>query len=193
MSGETESLKKQLPEAQITEVVEAVGRALKGEDGMALTRLDVDDDTLRTALEDAVRDALDISPVKALLKGWKGVAEVRKLTGEDGEMDGKTRKVALASHSLTAAHTPEIHIELGKVATLKKIPVPVAFTLKIEGLILAITNRQIREIAGGKAQPEVTIKVEGVTIIKEKLKAINLPVNVSLYEDPQTDPTPEPA
>jgi len=90
--------------------------------------------------------------------------------------------VAIASHTLKTKHVPEIHVELGKVATLKKIPVPVEFTLKIEGLVLTVLDRNITGISAGHAQPEVTVKVEGVTVVKEKLRRINLPLNIKLYE-----------
>jgi len=182
MSDDPKPVAEELAEARVTEVVEAVGEAFKGEGNLGLDSVDLDHDTLRTAIDDAVRSALDISPLKALEKAWKSVNEVRKLTSSDGPHDGKERKVAIASHTLKTKHVPEIHVELGKVATLKKIPVPVEFTLKIEGLVLTVLDRNITGISAGHAQPEVTVKVEGVTVVKEKLRRINLPLNIKLYE-----------
>lgn len=180
-----QALAKELPEARMREVIEAAGRALKGKDGLALKGLDVDEEALETALDGAVRKALDVSPIKALVKAWKGTVEVGKLIGPNGPMDGKARQVAMAGHNLEVAHVPEIHVELGKVATLKKVPVPVKFVLKVQGLILSIKDRQITGIAGGHAQPEVSVSVEKVTLFKEKLRRISLPVDVTLYDEAQ--------
>lgn len=185
-----EPIAKELEEAKIKDVIEAVGKALKGEDGIPFKGLDADEETLQTALDGAVQKALDISPIDALMKAWRGLGAVRKLTGEEGPMDGKARNVAIASHTLKTEHKPAIHVELGKAATLKKVPVPVTFSLKIEGLILSVLNRQITQIAAGKAKPEVTVEVENVTIVREKLKPINLPLDVTLYEEPKAVPEP---
>lgn len=182
MSDDPRPVTEELPEARVIDVIEAVGEVFKGEGGLAVDSVDLDNDTLRTAIGDAVRTALDISPLKALEKAWKGVNEVRKLTSSDGPHDGKVRKVAIASHTLKTKHVPEIHVELGKVATLKTIPVPVEFTIKIEGLVLSILDRNITGIAAGHANPEVAVKVDGVTVVKEKLRRIDLPLNIKLYE-----------
>ncbi len=191
---QTQSLHAELPEARIVEVIEAVGHALKGEGGVTVDKIDTDDDTLRTALDEAVREALDISPLKALAKVWKSTAEVKKLIGPKGPQDGKTRKVAMAAHKLEASHVPEIHVELAKLATLKKVPVPVTFSIAISGLVLSVKDRFVTGIASGSAQPEVSVKVEDVTLFKEKLRKINLPVDITLYEakddaEPAKDPT----
>ncbi|MEO0865965.1 MAG: hypothetical protein AAFY39_15565, partial [Pseudomonadota bacterium] len=171
-------LADELPEARMQEVVEAVGDALKGEAGLTLRAIDPDGSTLATALEKAVKDALAISPVKALVQAWKGLGQVSDLIGPKGPQDDKPRQVTVATHSLKAGFTPHIVIELGKIAEIRKLPVPVTFTLKVEGLIVTVTNRRIVSVAAGRAKPAVTIQVEGVTVFKQKLPTIDLPLEV---------------
>ncbi len=172
-------LSKELPKIRLEELAEAVGKSLlEGEGGPKLKAVDPDGSTLKAAVEKAVDDALAISPVKALLKAWKGLEQVGALMGEEGPEDDKPRQVSIASHSLKAKFTPHILIELGKVIELRKLPVPVTFTLKIEGLIVTVTNRQITAIAAGRAKPTVEVKVEGTTVFKEALPTINLPLEV---------------
>lgn len=180
-------LSSELPEIRLKEVVEAVGEAVaKGDGGLRLKAIDPDGATLATALETAVQDALAISPLKALVKAWKGLDQVAALIGPEGPEDGKPRQVAIGSHSLKASFTPNIVIELGKILEVRKLPVPVTFTLKIEGLIITVTDRRIMGILAGRANPSVAVKVEGVTIFKDSLPAIDLPLEIkSELEDPQ--------
>ncbi len=172
-------LSSELPEVRLLEVVEAVGEAMsKGEGGASLKAIDPDGTTLQVALEKAVKDALAISPLQALIKAWKGVDQVSDLIGSEGPQDDKPRHVTIASHALKVSFAPQIVLELGKLVDVRKLPVPVTFTLKIEGLILTILNRRITVIAAGRAKPEVTVKVDGVTIVKEKLPTIDLPLQL---------------
>ncbi len=69
-------------------------------------------------------------------------------------------------------------IELGRVAKIRKLPIPVTFTLKVDGLLVTVKNRRIASIAAGRAEPSLTVKVEGVTLFEEKLPTINLPLEV---------------
>ncbi|WP_299653461.1 hypothetical protein [uncultured Tateyamaria sp.] len=180
-------LSDELPEIRMKELADAVGDTLlKGEGGLKLKAIDPDGSTLKTAVKKAVDDALSISPVKALLKAWKGLEQVGTLIGDKGPEDDKPRQVSIASHSLKAKFTPHIVIELEKAMELRKLPIPVNFTLKVEGLILTVTNRQITAIAAGRAKPTVDVKVEGTTIFKESLPTINLPLEVKPeMEEPQ--------
>ncbi|WP_298921781.1 hypothetical protein [uncultured Roseobacter sp.] len=172
-------LSKELPEVRMQELAEAVSQSLlKGDGGPKLKAIDLDGSTLRMAVEKAVDDALAISPVKELLKAWKGLEQVGALIGDEGPKDDKPRQVSIASHNLKAEFTPHIVIELGKIIELRKLPVPVIFTLKVEGLIVTVTNRRITAIAAGRAKPTVEVKVDGATIFKEALPTINLPLEI---------------
>jgi hypothetical protein len=188
VSEDHKVLSNELPEARLKEVIEAVGQAMtKGEGGVSLKAIDPDGSTLKIALEKAVNDALAISPLKELMKAWKSLAQVKELIGSEGPEDGKPRHVTIATHTLKACFTPNIVIEIGKLVEIRKLPVPVTFTLKIEGLIITVTDRCIVAIAAGRAKPSVTVKVEGVTILKEELPTIDLPLEMKLQaEDAQT-------
>ena len=181
-------LADELPEARLQEVVDAVGEALQGTGGLSLRAVDPDGGTLVAALEKAVRDALSISPVKALLQAWRGLDQVGDLIGPKGPQDDKPRDVTVATHSLKAGFTPHVVIEIGKIAEVRKVPVPVAFTLKVEGLIVTVKNRRITGVAAGRAKPSVTVQVDGVTVVKQKLPTIDLPLEVKA-EAPETADT----
>lgn len=177
-------LSNELPEARLKEVIEAVGQAMKkGESGVSLKAIDPDGSTLKVALEKAVNDALAISPLKELIKAWKGLAQVMELIGAEGPEDGKPRDVTIATHTLKASFKPKIVIEIGKLVDIQKLPVPVTFSLKVEGLIITITDRRIIAIAAGRAKPSVTVKVEGVTILKEELPTIDLPLELKPQDE----------
>ncbi|PTX54527.1 hypothetical protein C8N43_3342 [Litoreibacter ponti] len=183
-SEDPKVLSNALPEARLQEVVEAVGQAMmKGEAGVGLKAIDPDGATLKTAIEKAVHDALAISPFKELVKAWKGFGQVMELTGATGPEDGKPRHVAIASHTLKASFKPHIVIELGKLVEVHKLPVPVTFSLKVEGLIITVTDRRIVAITAGRAKPSVTVKVESVTILKEDLPSIDLPWELKLQDE----------
>ncbi|MCK8464075.1 hypothetical protein MUY35_09455 [Aliiroseovarius sp. S1339] len=183
-SEEQKGLSSELPEARLKEVIEAVGLAMtKGDGGVSLKAIDPDGSTLKVALEKAVNDALAISPLEELMKAWKGLRQVADLIGAKGPEDRKPRHVTIASHTLKASFTPNIVIELGKLVKIRKLPVPVAFNLKIEGLIITVVDRRIVAIAAGRAKPTVTVKVEGVTILKETLPTIDLPLEMKSQVD----------
>ncbi len=103
-----------------------------------------------------------------------------------------SREEALYAATMAGAYTMHAEdilgsIEIGKLVEIRKLPVPVTFTLKIEGLIITVTDRCIVAIAAGRAKPSVTVKVEGVTILKEELPTIDLPLEMKLQaEDAQT-------
>lgn len=177
-------LSRELPEARMKEVIEAVGQALSKRDGgLSLKAVDPDGSSLEVALEKAVKDALTISPLKVLIKAWKGMDQIADLIGPKGPEDDKPRQVTIASHSLKAGFTPNVVIELGRVAEIRKLPIPVTFTLKVEGLLITVKNRRIASIAAGRAEPSVTVKVEGVTLFEEKLPTINLPLEIKTEPD----------
>ncbi len=188
VTEEAKVLSSELPEVRLTEVIDAVAETMsKGEGGVSLKAIDPDGSTLQVALEKAVKDALAISPLKALIKAWKGVDQVSDLIGSEGPEDGKPRNVTIAGHTLKISFTPQIVLELGKLIGIRKLPVPVTFTLKIEGLIITVVNRRIVVIAAGRAKPLVTVKVDGVTIVKETLPTIDLPLKMKpQVEDAQT-------
>lgn len=176
---ESRVLSSELPDVRMKEVIDAVGQTLStGEGALSLKAIDPDGETLETALEKAVKDALAISPLKVLVKAWQGVAQVADLIGPKGPMDDKPRQVTIAEHTVKVSFTPNIVIEIGKVAEVRKLPIPVTFTMKIEGLIITVTNRRIAAVEAGRAKPSVTVKVEDVTIFKEKLPTIDLPLEV---------------
>lgn len=181
-----EVLSNELPEVRLLEVIEAVGKAMsKGQAGASLKAIDPDGSTLKVAVDKAVKDALAISPLEALVKGWKSLDQVSELIGPEGPKDGKPRHVTIASHTLKVSFTPNIVIELGKLIDVHKLPIPVTFTVKIEGLIVTIVDRVMVAIAAGRAKPSVTVKVDGVTVLTEKLPTIELPLKVNPQPEDQ--------
>jgi hypothetical protein len=104
--------------------------------------------------------------------------QVAELIGPNGPEDDKPREVSVAGHSLKAKFSPHIVIELGKFAEIRKLPIPVTFALEVEGLLITVTNRRIVGVLAGRANPSVTVAVDDVTIFKEKLPTIDLPLEM---------------
>ena len=186
--SEPKPVKDELPDMLVIEVVQAVAEALKNDESFELPSGDFKDKDLQDAVVEAVSDALDITPLKAVVKAWGSMAEVAELIGPDGPQDGQLRKVKVTKHKLKVTHKPEIHIKIGRMVTAKRVVLTVLFTLNIEGLILSIKDREIRRVSGGHAQPEVKISVEKVAIFTEKLPKITLPVEVHLYDEKPSEP-----
>jgi len=177
MPDKSQVLTDELPPARLREVVEAAGKALlDGEQGARLRAIDPDGSTLETAVTQAVSDALAISPLKALITAWKGMKDLADLIDAKGPEDGKERSVAIATHTLKAQFMPGLVVELNGVADLKKLPIPVIFSLKVDGAIVTVMDRVITSVAAGRAKPTVEVKIEGVTVIKEVLSPFDLPL-----------------
>ena len=96
---DAQTIAENIAPAEFSNVVEAVKSALtSGDTGLRLAGVGLDGGTLQKSVADAVENALSISVVDALLKGWYGAKTLADLTGEIGPMDGKPRIAALASH-----------------------------------------------------------------------------------------------
>lgn len=168
-----------IPPADFSTVVDAVKSALtEGDAGVGLAGVALDGDTLQKSVAQAVENALSISFFDALLKGWYGLKAVRKLTGEEGPMDGKPRVAALATHKLRVTHTPEIHLSVGEMVDLRKVSVPVTVEVEVGGVALTVVDRKIIRATAGYIQPSVTVKVEKIKVAECKLDQIEVSGNL---------------
>ncbi len=164
-----------IPPAEFTMVVEAVKDALtEGEPGVRVAGAALDSGTLQKSVAQAVESALSISLFDALLKGWYGLRAVRKLTGDEGPMDGKPRVAAIATHKVRITHRPAIHLSVGEVADLHKIEVPVTLNIEVGGVALTVTDRKIVKATAGYIQPRVTVSVEKLKVVDTALPQIDL-------------------
>ncbi len=174
-----ETIAGNMAPAAFSNVVDAVKSSLTtGDAGVRLAGVGLDGGALQKSVADAVENALSISVLDALLKGWHGVKSVTALTGRDGPMDGKARVAALAKHKLKVTHTPEIRVSIGEVADLRTVALPVTLEVEASGVVLTVVDRQVTKASAGTLAPKLTVKVEKVKVVETKLRQIELSGNL---------------
>lgn len=183
-----ETIAQKIEPGDLAKIVEAVSdRLTSGQAGMRIAGLDLEAGALRQSVADAVENALSISLLDAVLKGWRGVKTLADLIGPDGPIDGKPRVAALASHTFKVVYKPNIQISIGEAVALRTIELPVTLEIAAAGVVLTVKDREITKAGAGHLQPKLTIKVEKVKVVDTKLKRINL----SEYSVKPAPATPE--
>jgi hypothetical protein len=133
------------------------------------------------AVEQEVAGLFDISIVGLMLRAWKSYNFVSKYLGADAPNPDEMVLVPLAEHSIESTHQPYIQVSRGG-APLLKIKFTALLEIDVEGLVLKIQSRRIREVAAGSFTGSGILKCEGVTIVERKSKPLELPAEFEIHD-----------
>lgn len=133
------------------------------------------------AVEQEVSGLFDISIVGLMLRAWKSYSVVSKYLGADTPNPREIVLVPLAEHSIESTHQPYIQVSRGG-APLLKIKFTASLEIAVEGLVLKIQSRRIREVAAGSFTGSGILKCEGVTIVERKSRPLELPAEFEIQD-----------
>jgi hypothetical protein len=138
------------------------------------------------AIEDEVSNLFDVSLVSIMLRAWKKYEVVRKQLRGNGASSSEAVLLPLVEHSIESEHKPYVQISRGETP-LFKITFSASLQLSVEGLVLKIRDRRIREIAAGRFYASGTLKCEEVTICEKHSEHLNFPGSFAVGSKDEAD------
>ena len=172
-------------------IAEEVDKDIRSGAKEAMTRVVFDTESYRESLIAAVDEAFSLDIYDLLLRGWSGWRDVQKLLAEDGPVDGRTRRVQIVAHALTARHEPELEMRfrvVGAPPLLVSSKIAIETSFAVGAVAVAICDRQIVEVTGVEATPSIKVKIRGQTVSTMALD----PIRFAPLYDPVGTPA-EPA
>jgi hypothetical protein len=128
-----------------------------------------------------LEDALDMNVFEILLSGWRKYRNFQQYRDRTKFPPNQTSLVPLGKHTIQSVHKPTVDVMADEVL-LGRMAFDVTLSLEIEGLILAIRDARIREIAAGRGRGEARLACAGVELIKKEIGSFDLPGKIDLQE-----------
>jgi len=132
-------------------------------------------------IHDRLEDALDMDLFEILLSGWKKYRNLQQYRDRTKYPPNQTSLVPLGKHTIKSVHKPTVDVMADEVL-LGRVAFDVALSLEIEGLILAIRDARIREVAAGRCRGEARLGCAGVELLKKEIATFDLPGKIELKE-----------
>lgn len=133
------------------------------------------------AVAEKLAEALDLSFTDILAGAWNKRRELRQAAEDSLRRPGETVYVPLARHTLTSAHEPSVEV-LVNDQPVKRLRFELRLSLEIEGLVLALRDGRIREVAGGTCRAEGTLKLGAATLVQRQSRAFQVLGSVAFGE-----------
>jgi hypothetical protein len=116
-----------------------------------------------------------------LLSGWKKHRNLQQYRDRTKYPPNQTSLVPLGKHTIRSVHKPSLDVMADEVL-LWRVTSDIALWLEIEGLILAIRDARIREVAAGRCRGEARLGCAGVELIKTEIARFDLPGTIGLKD-----------
>lgn len=147
---------------------------------------------IRSAVEDELKDLIDISLIGVMLRAWKKYELVRKYLGQNAPQTAETKLVPLLEHTIESSHEPYIQVLRANVPIVK-VKFKVSIEIAVEALVLRVRAGRIQEIAAGRFIASGSLGCEGVTVAEKSLKPLNIPAGYSIGSKDEADSEEEDA
>lgn len=135
-------------------------------------------DGLSDVLAQKAIELLNVPVLEILLGAWRKYQEVKKLA--DDHPDGKSRRVALATHSFESQHRPCLEIIVRGLPKKITIDFSVLITMTLEGLLLRVEDGNIKAIETGTLKGQGAFSLESAVLIERDFRPIQLPGTIAL-------------
>jgi hypothetical protein len=111
----------------------------------------------------AVAGLLDVDLGEVVRGGWRSYAKLISAARATVDNPGTTEVVALATHRITASHTPHVDLVIDevKVATVE---VTVEVVIDVEGLLATVYGGRLVNLHSGRCQVRATLHYAGVEL-----------------------------
>jgi len=131
------------------------------------------------AVARSLRQALHVNLVDVLVSGWKTYVGLLEYTDRAKHPPGEITQVALEHRTISSSHEPHVDVLVGS-RRVAEIHFTVELELEIDSVILTIQDAKIKEIATGKCLGKGTLKCEGVVLVEQSTREIELPGRIGL-------------
>ena len=136
-------------------------------------------DTIFGAIVDKVSGLLDISLAEIMVAAWNKYGLLAECLDEEKYSPEESVLVTLAKHSLSSEHHPSVEV-LANDQSVAELSFTIKLTLHLQGAVLKIQDKKIREIRLGEVGGEGSIKCGEFEIAKREFDSTTLPGSISL-------------
>jgi hypothetical protein len=125
----------------------------------------------------AMWDLLGISVENLIINAWQKHKQIVDAEAATAGRPGSRRVVEIKSHTLRSTHRPKLEIVVGQ-EVVHTIPFEFTLVLRIESLVVTVSNGGVLSIGPGDATAEVVLKANGSTLVEKKLTRAALPESI---------------
>lgn len=126
-------------------------------------------------------ELLKIEVVDILVATWKKNEELAEYLDQKKHPPDQVNLVPLFDHTIESEHEPSIEIRLGETP-LQNLQFTVVLELELEGVLLKIQDRKIKEIKLGACKGKGEIKYKETTLVEKETQSVNLPSLIVFHE-----------
>lgn len=184
--SESEATLKSLFSLEVSDLPPLIAAALESADGSAAMKgqilqkaAKIDWDTIFTEIVEKVSGLLDMNMADIMMAAWSKYELLAQYRDEAKYPPGESALVPLAKHSLSSEHKPSVEV-LVNDQSLAELAFSIKLTLHLDGAVLKIQDKKIREIRLGKVGGEGSIKCGDFQIAKKAFDSATLPGSIAL-------------
>jgi hypothetical protein len=171
---------------EATDLPLAIAAALESSDALSAMKgkilddvAELDLDSILGAIVDKVSSLLDLSLSEIMVTAWKKYELLADCLDEDKYSADESILVTLTRHSLSSEHHPSIEI-LANDQEIGKLTFTIKLSLQVQGAVLKIQDKKVREIRLGEVSGDGTFKCGDYEIASREFNPINFPGSISL-------------
>lgn len=140
---------------------------------------DFDWDTIFGAIVNKVSGLLDMGLAEIMVAAWNKYELLADCLDEEKYSPEESVLVTLAEHSLSSEHHPAVEV-LVNDQSAAELRFAIRLTLHLQGAVLKIQDKKIREIRLGEVGGDGSIKCGEFEIAKRQFDSTTLPGSISL-------------
>jgi hypothetical protein len=171
---------------EATDLPLAIAAALESSDVLSTMKgkilddvAELDLDSILGAIVDKVSGLLDLSLSEIMVTAWKKYELLADCLDEDKYSADESILVTLTRHSLSSEHHPSIEI-LANDQEIGKLTFTIKLSLHVQGAVLKIQDKKVREIRLGEVSGDGTFKCGDYEIASREFDPKTIPGSISL-------------
>lgn len=122
----------------------------------------------------AAWNLLDIPLDDLLFDTWDKYSEIETAKRSTKAKPGSREQISMTDHTLRSTHEVRIEIQ-SEGKTIFTVPLELALSLKMDGIVLTVGAGSIIGISPGKAKAQASLKARGQLVHETKLVEVVLP------------------
>ena len=154
-----------------------VSSALKGQ--ILKQAAQIEWDAIFSEIVDKVSGLLDMSLPEIMMAAWNKYELFAEFLDEEKYPPEESALVPLAKHSLSSEHHPSVEVRVND-QSVAELRFTIRLTLHLQGAILKIQDKHVREIRLGKVGGEGSIKCGEFEIASQEFDSKTLPGSIAL-------------
>jgi hypothetical protein len=179
--SDTDATLTKILSIEVTDLPPIVAAALESTDMMSALKKQllkgaeqVDLDSIFGAIVEKLHALLELDLSDVVLAAWNKYELLSEYRDEEKYPPDESVLVTLAKHSLSSEHRPSIQV-LANDKEIGALTVTINLTLHLEGAVLRVQDKRVREIRLGEVGGEGRIACEEIEIVSREFDPKSLP------------------